>query len=736
MLSDDELPVTEVRLFMESQMFKELCPELAGDYEKVRTYEQKYISKSKSSTEMGERSAESGGYSSMKKKEYYHERDYHERGKSKERRHYESSKTGSHHSGQERDNEKYRAHSQSRSHHQEESKHKYEDRTKSKFEPTDKQQPKFKVIQMTSSSEVDSDEISGKDSKKKKLHKIRSSRSASSERKHKQHDTASLNREQDHQVKKKGHDGTDNKSTSQGDGIKSEQGPKVHPFWLGKSGPVLEVKGKLFNTEQESASGQKDRDRQREKERERERERQRQREKEKRKRIQEEIRRRREKERERRLKELKTKPFSYYDRWQAKTKVQESTWKPLQEPEYKSLEKEFNLKPVSVVCVDLSNLKKYFHTSSQPPPPSSCASSILLKKNNIMVIPDSKGEEIEKTEKTKRESFVPVLNKWFTTNVVKRKRKAGGNSDSDSDYDRAHQSKKKFNKNKAVESSSDSSDPVNPVKGNNDSRREKINLNARKGTAEYKAELRRRQLEIIRQKAEKKIAEKGTRKLPWESTEYFEKGKKSGLAAANIASKKENALLNKDKPGGRMPERLSFVKKPHAPALPFQKILASIDAANKEASKKPLVHLRIPKLSEKPNVNTTEYTRPNRVISPGEVANEVGKLLFSTSKVEMPLMPTNHADLADYTVRKIAWWFLKSEQEPADVVALHPELHDDELFEDWFDPNAVKESDDDSSIGCVSDPEGNDKVDPEVIKKKALDPDWADEYCVSSTVFC
>lgn len=302
---------------------------------------------------------------------------------------------------------------------------------------------------------------------------------------------------------------------------------------------------------------------------------------------------------------------------------------------------------------------------------SQSATATPLKPH--MIIPEKKADEIERLEARKRNAYEPKLRKLYRKNVKNRHH--------------SHNAKKESAGNKSTK------------------------------------DQRQKGLEQLREKAEQK--NKMTRKLPWENKEFFDKKKPT---RPQTAEKKESSNQKSNKTAA-----LAKIPKIHAPGTSMQAILQQISTANEEAANKPKVELKIPKLSALPY--SFKKQPAQKSVTGGLVAAEVDKLLRSNTTVQCPTMTTSPSDLAEYTIRKIGWWLLKEEQDPPDEVLYHPELHDNEIYEDWYDPDDHRD-DDDISVGCVSDPEGTEEpVAPVGGKPEKPDPDKLDEYAVTCSFF-
>lgn len=451
-----------------------------------------------------------------------------------------------------------------------------------------------------------------------------------------------------------------------GDAEKSSQ--KVHPYYLGQSGPVVPQKGKLFGSNNHSNDeGDKELFKRKKK-------------------IDEHQKKKTYHQQEAASSSSSNfrqpKPCSFYNRSAAKVGSGKN-WKPYEDAEFSKYEKKFKLRDLSVLCVDLANLHNV----------------VPLKRH--LTITTRKEEEIESQEKIKRKSFKHVLKRLYSKN---RKR------------DNKYKKRAKYEAD-----SGDSSDPVVPNnrarQGYNNKVTEKSH-NTKVGSAAWKKDQRQKSLEQLREKNEQK--NRTTRKLPWENDEYFGKSRNSGPDASK---NKGSANNQKDRP---KPEViLPKIPKRNAPATSVQNLLNQIESARLMVEQKPKVELKIPKFSETPY---SYSTRQQKTVTQGLVAHEVDKLLRSNTTVQCPAMTNLQSELAEYTIRKIGWWLLKEEEDPPDEVIYHPEYYDNKIYEDWFNPEDHQD-DDDCSIGCVSDPEGTETEIPQA--PTFFDADKLDEYAAS-----
>ncbi|CAL8111085.1 unnamed protein product [Orchesella dallaii] len=421
----------------------------------------------------------------------------------------------------------------------------------------------------------------------------------------------------------------------------------------------------------------------------------------------------REKPPEKEKKELK--PFSKYNA--SFSNINLSSWKPSLHREHLRYQRKWKLKPLSVVCVDMQDVPLIFHHPKDPHPHQN---SVPLKPH--VTVTNSRMEMFKRLERDKASAFKKKLNRKAAKFMKKYKlmQREGANKKRAKIMDRIVSS---------TCSNSDTSSIMIPSRkvGKLINDNHKGRGAGKMSKADRDAEARRRKIEEVKKKAEK-FSARGTRVLDWEKkTEYFKSNKKKEEAAKK---EKEKALAEKRRKQEQLrKERLE--KQKNAPSVSFQKILACIDAANKAEAMKPKVELKIPKLSRA--LPPREY-KPDGRINIGDVAKEVTRLLASDVKVECPVIPDELGDFGEYTVRKIAWWFLKNEKSPAPQGLFHPESHDNDGLESEHEGDFDWPSDMSSIHGCVSDPEGvYGELPPD--PKKVNDADWADDYCGAASLY-
>lgn len=416
-------------------------------------------------------------------------------------------------------------------------------------------------------------------------------------------------------------------------------------------------------------------------------------------------------------KKKEAKPFTKYNA--SISQVNLRKWRPVLHKEHLKYQRKFRLKPVSIVCVDLLDFPMVFYN---PRKHSKNPNPISVPLLSGVSVSETRLEMIKRLERDK--------SNWFKKKINKRALKflRGGKSkrmsDSSDDDDRHHKKLRKMDR--VISTSDTNSDSSSVMMPNKKPRQDLDNHRGGKmSKAEREAEAKRRKLEDLKRKVDK-FSKKGTRLLPWENKDaYFNNKKKD-----DPLKEKEKLIAEKRKRQEEL-RKNRMEKQKNAPTVSFQRILKQIETANKEQADKPKVQLKIPKKNHTSNrpVPMSEYKLDGR-IGVGDVYKEVTKLLSSNVLVECPVMAGASDDLGEYTVKKISWWLLKNEKDPAERGAYHPECHDDDDMESIHSDDFDWPDDVSSINGCVSDPDGT-AADIPPDPKKVQDPDWADDYCVS-----
>jgi len=363
---------------------------------------------------------------------------------------------------------------------------------------------------------------------------------------------------------------------------------------------------------------------------------------------------------------------SIYNRRNARiTKL--SAWKPFSHPTITDrLQGRFSLRSCSVIICDMKKMDSVFSNPENSRQLFSSAATIPLE-NHMTVTPD-KINIIMRLERLKRHTFSEKLKKVYMKLNGKRhgaKNKAWMKSDSSESSFHARSRNKKGNKTTDRRTSHEKS-------------KDKFN---RKNTRPHE----KVQGNLFRPKPTEGMKQK---------------------------KKKEDEMLKKK--NARLAEKKRLEKST------FARVWEQVVAANKLEASKPKVELKIPKLE-----NTKRETMQETLDSfeTYDIAMQVQDILKSNIKLDFPVMSSDVNALTEYTVRKLAWWLLKCEEDPCDEILYHPEVEDCTIEEKHAEIINDAASDC-SSVGCVSDPEGLMKEEM-AAKTVELDDDCADEYCVS-----